>query len=68
MGRGDGEPVFRVLHLVAHVVKLGLLLGVEDLLVGNGCEGLGVPVDHPQAAVDVALGVQVEEGVDDAAR
>ena len=66
-GRGDGEPVVRAFDLVAHVVELGLLLGVEDLLVGDGCEGLGVPIDHAQAAVDVAFGVQVEEGVDDAA-
>ena len=50
------------------MVKLGLLFGVEDLLVGDGREGLGVPVDHAQAAVDVALGVQIKEGVDDAAR
>ena len=49
------------------MVQLGLLLGVEDLLVGDGREGLGVPIDHAQAAVDVPLGVQVEEGVDDAA-
>ena len=65
--RGNGEPVVRALDLVAHVVKLGLLLGVKDLLVRDGGQGLGVPIDHAQAAVDVALGVQVEEGVDDAA-
>ena len=66
-GRGNGQPIVRAFDLVAHVVQLGLLLGVEDLLVGDGREGLGVPIDHAQAAVDVPLGVQVEEGVDDAA-
>ena len=65
-GRGDGEPIVRALDLVAHVVQLGLLLGVEDFLVGNSREGLGVPIDHAQAPIDVAFGVQVEEGVDDA--
>ena len=40
----------------------------DHLLVREGRLGCGVPVDHPHAAVDFALFVEVAEDVDDAAR
>ena len=47
------------------MVKIGLLFGVETFFIAHGGEGLGIPVDHAQASVNVAFGMQVKEGVND---
>ena len=65
-GGRDGQPLVAAFNLILDVVKLGLFFGMDDFLIAHRCEGFWVPIDHAQSAVDVALGMQVEEGVDDA--
>ena len=64
-GGRDGEPFVAAFDLVFHVVQFGLLFGMDDLLIAHGCEGFRVPVDHAQTSVHMALGMQIQEGVND---
>ena len=61
-GNHDVALIGVVGHVVAEVEQMALFFLVYDFLVAEGGEGLGVPVDHAGAAVDVAL---VVEGVED---
>ena len=60
------STLFTVNYIVAQVVQLAVALLVDDLLVADGGESLGVPVDHADAAVDEAFVVEVVEYADDA--
>ena len=63
---GDGDEFARLaLDGVTHIIELGMQFLVDHLLVGDGGEGLGVPVDHAHAAIDLAFAVEVDENVDD---
>ncbi len=55
-----------VFNIVAEVEQFAMAFLVDDLLVADGCQGLGVPVDHAHAAVDEAFVVEVHEDADDA--
>ena len=52
-----GDEVFQVIEMA-----LGVL--VDHFVVTDGREGLGVPVDHPDALVDPAFLVEIDERVD----
>ena len=54
--------------IIFEVIELGVLVPVDDLLVGECGLELGVPIDHAHSAVDVALVVEVHEYVDDPLR
>ena len=43
-----------------------MALLVDNLLVADGCQGLGVPVHHTHTAVDKALVIQIDKHTDDA--
>ena len=43
-----------------------MLLLIDHFLVGEGGEGLGVPVDHAHAAVDEAFAIEIHKDLDDA--
>ncbi len=58
--------VFKVLNVVFQVVELRALFFVFYLLGREGGEGLGVPVDHAESAVDEAFVVEVDEDAGDA--
>ena len=62
----DGIASFGItLHLVAQVVEFAVLLFVDNLLVTEGSQRLGVPVHHAYTAVDEPLVVEVTENLDD---
>ena len=57
---GDGQKSSRTLHdLVLHIVQRGRDVFVENLFVRQRGFGLGIPVDHSESAINMALGVQV---------
>ena len=60
-GGGDDDIFILALHEVAEVEEFAVALLVDDLLVADGGEGLGIPVDHTHAAVDEPLVVEVDE-------
>ncbi len=51
--------------VIFEVIEFGVLLFIDNLLVGEGCLGLRIPVDHAHATIDEALAVEVDENVDD---
>ena len=57
-----------ICHIVLHVVQLCVLLLIDHFLVGEGSEGLGIPVDHAHATIDEALAVEIDKHLDDAFR
>ena len=65
-GGGDHDVFVFTLHIVAEVEQFATALLVDDLLVADGGQRLGVPVDHAHAAVDEPLVVEVDEYADDA--
>ncbi len=65
-GGGHHDVAVLALHIVAQVEQLAVAFLVDDLLVADGGEGLGVPVDHAHAAVDEPLVVEVVEYADHA--
>ena len=50
---------------VPQMVQVALGVTVDHLVVGDGGEGDGIPVDHPHSPVDHALLVEMAEGCDD---
>ena len=48
-------------HIVAEMVKLRLLITVDNLLSGKHCLCLWIPVDHAKTTVDETLLVEVNE-------
>ena len=64
-GRHNGIPLLAY-DFIAQVVEFAVLFLVNHLFVGEGGQGLGVPVDHAHAAVDQAFVVQIAEDLDDA--
>ena len=60
-GGGYDDILVFTLDIVTQVVELAVLLLVDNLFVGEGGEGLGVPVDHAHAAVDEPLVVEVDK-------
>ena len=50
-----------VCQIVAQVIELGLLGLIEHLVIRDGGEVLGIPVDHTEAAIDKPLVVEVAE-------
>ena len=63
----DGIPVFTD-DAVAQVVEFALLLLINHLLVAEGGEGGGIPIDHADAAIDQPFAVQITEDAKDAPR
>ena len=66
-GSHDGIPVFAD-DAIAQVVKFTLLLLINHLLVAEGGEGSGIPIDHADTTIDQSLTVQIAEDADDAPR
>ena len=64
-GSHDGVSVFTD-DAIAQVVKFALLLLINHLLVAEGGEGGGIPIDHANAAIDQPLAVQITEDSEDA--
>ena len=64
-GSHDGVSVFAD-DAIAQVVEFALLLLINHLLVAEGSEGGGIPIDHANAAIDQPLAVQIAEDADDA--
>ena len=61
---GDGDVLARLaFDGIAHVVELGLQLFVNYLLIGNGGQRFGVPVDHAHATINLAFVVQIHKDV-----
>ena len=60
---GQVRPVRQV---ISQVIQFTVALLVDNLLVADGCEGLGIPVHHTHAAIDKSLVVEVDENTDDA--
>ncbi len=58
-----GDTRFR--YFVAQIVELGVLVMIDDLLIGEGSLALRIPVDHSQSAVDEPFLVEVAEYFDD---
>ena len=56
----------QVSHIIFQVEEVALLLFVDDLLGGEGGEGLGIPVHHTQTTVDEAFVIEIDEDLDDA--
>ena len=63
----DGVSVFTD-DTVAQVVKFALLLLINHLLVAEGGEGGGIPIDHADTTIDQSLTVQIAEDANDAPR
>ena len=66
-GSHDGIPVFTD-DAVAQVVEFALLLLINHLLVAEGGEGGGIPIDHADTTIDQSLTVQIAEDANDAPR
>ena len=64
--RGHDDVLLRTFDFVAQVVELAVRLLEDHLLVRESRFCGGVPVDHPHAAVDFPLLVEVAEDADDA--
>ena len=64
-GGHDGVSVFAD-DAIAQVVKFALLLLINHLLVAEGGEGGGIPIDHADTTIDQSLTVQIAEDADDA--
>ena len=60
--------ILRIGHIVFQMEQVAVLLLVDNLLVGESRLSLRVPVHHAQAAIDVALAIEVYEHLDDAGR
>ena len=61
-GGGDDDVALARFERVADVVEGALFVGVVDFEVGQSGAAADAPVDHPLAAVDEALVVEVLEG------
>ena len=48
-------------QFIAHIIERAFLLRRDDLLVRDGSQRTGAPVDHARAAIDVAFVVQLDE-------
>ena len=55
-------------QFILHVIKKTLLLRRNHFLIGDRGEGTGAPVDHPGAAINEFLVVELDEDVLDGAR
>ena len=54
----------QAVHIVFQMEKVALLLLIHHFLGGDGGEGLRIPVDHAQVAIDVSFIVEVNEDLD----
>ena len=61
----DGISVFAD-DAIAQVVEFALLLLINHLLVAEGGEGGGIPIDHADTTIDQPLAVQITEDSEDA--
>ena len=63
---GGHHDIFVLLtfHLIAEMVKVALLLLVDNLLVGKRSESLGIPVDHTDTTINQPLVVEMAEHAD----
>ena len=53
---GDLQPNAGTLHnLQLEMIKVSFLFLGNDLLIAQGCQGNGAPVDHPLATVNESL-------------
>ena len=66
--RGDDDRPVGALDRIAQVVEFAVRLLEDHLLVRKGRLRRGVPVDHPHAAVDFPLFIEVAEDAQDAFR
>ena len=64
-GSHDGVSVFAD-DAIAQVVEFALLLLINHLLVAEGGEGGGIPIDHADTTIDQSLTVQIAEDAEDA--
>ena len=65
-GGGYNDILILAFDIVAQVEKLSVALLVDDLLVADGGEGLGVPIHHAYTTVDKTFVIEVVEDADDA--
>ncbi len=61
---GDDDVFILALHVVAQMEQMALLLLINHLFVTEGCQSLGIPIDHPHAAINPTLLIERVEHLD----
>ena len=64
--RSGGVDIGLVGQVVFQIEEMAVLLLIDHFFIGQGGQGLGIPVDHAHAAIDEPFVVEVAEDFDDA--